>query len=224
MDYQLFCLINGLAGHTLWLDQSLVLIAEYAPLVFIAALVGLWGIRKEGARGYQDRLAVGRAIGAAAIALGLGQLIIRVYPRPRPFVGHTVRLLIPPTSDPSFPSDHALAAFAIAAALVATRRRLGVGLFGLATLLAFARVFVGTHYPLDVVAGAFLGTVVGVLMHGTDAWLAPLVTLGTRWTDAAVAWVWRPRPIPRPTVGVTHTARAACRKHHQRGHSGEPGV
>ncbi len=219
-DYQLFRLINGRAGHTLWLDQSLVLIAVNAPLVFIAALVGLWGIRKEGTQGGQDRLAVGRALGAATIALGLGQLIIRLYPRPRPFVGHAVRLLIPPTSDPSFPSDHALAAFAIAAALISTRRRLGIGLFGLAALLAFARVFVGTHYPLDVVAGGMLGAAVGALMHKGDVWLGPLVMLGSRWTDAAVAWLWRPRSIPRPTAGITQPARAASRKHRRRGHSG----
>lgn len=183
MDYQLFQRINGLAGHAVWLDRSLVLVALYAPLVSVAALAWLWGPRGEGSRGRQDRLAVGRALAAAAFALGLGQLIIRLYPRPRPFVGHAVRLLIPATADPSFPSDHALAAFAIAAALVSTRRRLGVGLFLVAALLAFARVFVGTHYPGDVLAGAIIGGTVGGLVHKADVWLAPVV----RYADAT----WR---------------------------------
>ncbi len=192
MDYQLFRFINGLAEQRAWLDGTLTLVAMYASFLFVAALVWLWGIRGEQPGGREDRLAVGRALASAAIALGLGQLIIHVYARPRPFVGHAVRLLIPPTTDPSFPSDHALAAFAIAAALVSTRRRLGLGLFGLAALLAFARVFVGTHYPLDVMGGAILGTGVGVLMHKGDAWLAPLVALTGRWTDAATARMWRP--------------------------------
>ncbi len=192
MDYQLFRLINGLAGHSDWLDRWLTLVAVYAPLCFVAALGWLWGIRRERPQAKQDRLGVGRALAAAAVALGLGQLIIQMHARPRPFMSHAVRLLIPPTTDPSFPSDHALAAFAIAAALISTRRRLGIGLFGLAVLLAFARVFVGTHYPLDVAGGAILGTLVGVLMHGADAWLVPLVALGERWTDFVIARVWRP--------------------------------
>ncbi len=203
MDFQLFQFINGLAGHAVWLDRSFVLIAVYAPLAYVAALAWLWGFPREGLQGKKDRLAVGRALAAAACALGLGQIIIRVYPRPRPFAGHTVRLLIAPTADPSFPSDHALAAFAIAAALVSTRRRLGVGLFVLAALLAFARVFVGMHYPLDVVAGAALGSAAGALSRKGDAWMAPLVALCARWTDAAAAWVRRPKaPLQAPATKV----------------------
>ncbi len=191
MDYQIFCRINALAGHSVWLDRAFILVAVYAPLVYLAALAWLWGIRTGGPERMQERLAVGRSLAAAACALGLGQVITWVYPRPRPFVGHVVRLLIPPTSDPSFPSDHALAAFAIAVAVGSTRRRLGAGLFLLAVLLAFARVFVGTHYPLDVLGGAALGSVVGWLMHWGDVRMAPLVALCSRWTDAAASLVWR---------------------------------
>ncbi len=193
MALKVFHLINGLAGHSVWLDRSLVLVAVYGPLLFVAALAWLWGRHGEGVQATEERLAVGRALAAAAFALGLGQLIIRAYPRPRPFVGHAVRLLTPPTADPSFPSDHALAAFAIAAALVQTRRRVGIWLFGLAALLAFARVFVGMHYPLDVVGGAILGSGVGALMRKGDPWLAPVVGLATRWSDGAVGWLWPAR-------------------------------
>lgn len=183
MDYAVFRLINDFAGRFAWLDHLMVFVSEYMPLLFIAALFWLWGVRSRGARSSQDRLAVGRALAAAALALALGQLIGWLYFRPRPFADHAVRLLIPPSPDPSFPSDHALAAFAIAGAVVSTRRLLGLGLFLLATLLALARVFVGTHYPLDVFAGAILGAAISRLIHRADPWLGPVVRPGDRWTN-----------------------------------------
>ncbi len=158
-------------------------IATGAPLLFVAALVWLWGVRGEGSQREEDRLAVARAVAAAALALALGQVIGWIYVRPRPFMAHPVHLLIPPLSDPSFPSDHALAAFAIAGALAWTHRRLGAGLGALGILLAFARVFVGTHYPLDVIGGAVLGGAVGGMIRKADGGVRPLGTLAARCTD-----------------------------------------
>ena len=75
----------------------------------------------------------------------------------------------PPVADPepgtlvhlpdtySFPSGHATVAFACAATLALAVPRLRWPLYGLAALIAFSRVYVGVHFPLDVVAGAVLG-------------------------------------------------------------------
>ena len=70
-------------------------------------------------------------------------------PDPEPLVG------LPPTG--SFPSGHATVAFACATALALAVPRLALRLFALATLVAWSRVYVGVHYPLDVLAGAALG-------------------------------------------------------------------
>jgi undecaprenyl-diphosphatase len=188
MDDRLFRLINGLAGHAAWADRIFVVIAVYGPLVYMAALAWLWVRGHEGRKG-PDRLAVGRSLAAAALALAPGQLIILVDPRLRPFVVHHARLLIAPTTDPSFPSDHALAAFAIAGALLGSHPALGAGLGVFGAVLAFARVFVGTHYPLDVVAGALIGTTVGLLLRRGDPWLDPLVTRLSAWSDTTMACV-----------------------------------
>jgi len=188
-DYRVFRLINGFAGTARWLDVTMVLLAEYASLLFVATLLWLWVAPSRGPQKLQDRLAVGRALAAAELALGLGQIIGWGFPRPRPFQDHMVRLLIARSSDPSFPSDHVLAAFAIAAALATSHPRLSLSLLSLATLLGVGRVFVGIHYPLDVLGGAILGGVMGAVSHKADGWLIPVI----RYADG----VWQKMVAPR---------------------------
>jgi undecaprenyl-diphosphatase len=57
----------------------------------------------------------------------------------------------------SFPSGHATVSFACATVLALAVPRLSVPLFVLAALISFSRVYVGVHYPFDVLAGALLG-------------------------------------------------------------------
>ncbi len=83
-----------------------------------------------------------------------------------------VTALIDVPGDSSFPSSHAATAFAAAGVVAMRYPALRLPLFALATLIAVSRVYLGVHYPLDVIAGACLG--LGV------AWIT--VTLGRRIT------------------------------------------
>ncbi len=79
-----------------------------------------------------------------------------------------VRLLVPCGAGKSFPSSHAVNNFALAFVLAYFFRNYRFHLFLLAFLIAISRVYVGVHYPSDVIFGAILGLLVGysiVFLH-----------------------------------------------------------
>ena len=159
MDYALFQAINNLAGHSSLLDNLMILIAKYGPVFFALPLLLIWfrgdNSAKRGA--LLSLLSMG-------IAMLIGQVITRVYDRPRPFTVHHVNQLIAHGADASFPSDHTLFSFGIAGVILLVNRRWGVVSILFACLVAFSRVFVGVHYPGDVIGGAAIGLAVGVLL------------------------------------------------------------
>src|SRR6202040_3095090 len=158
-DYGLFSSINGLAGRSVALDAVMVGSAKYLPIVFALALIALWMTWKP-----QNQRGAFLAGASGLIALGIGQLVGRALPRPRPYLVHSVNLLISRSVDTSFPSDHATLGFAVAVMVWQYNRRVGACLLILAFVLAFSRVYVGAHYPSDVLGGAVLGTVTSLVI------------------------------------------------------------
>ena len=133
--------------------------AVNAQFLFVAMLGGLFFARGKW-RSVNGRHGVAAAGFAALLALGVADVISHIWLRPRPYVAHpdVAHLFIAPSADPSFPSDHATAAFAIAVSILLRHRKAGILAVVLATIVAVSRVVVGTHYPSDVLGGALIGT------------------------------------------------------------------
>jgi undecaprenyl-diphosphatase len=105
---------------------------------------------------------------------------------------HETVLLVAPSHEPSFPSDHAIAAFAIGFAVAFMGRRMGAVFLAGATLVAVTRVISGIHYPGDVLGGAVIGLVAAVIvMFFARNYLTPVVRLVSRVTDPLVTPAWR---------------------------------
>lgn len=177
LDDRLLMSVNAFARHTPWLQAPMLGYATYGVLLFGALLLlGLLSTRHDVSR----RLAAsGWAALATLISLALNQPLGHLFHEARPYATHPQMLrLADVTTDFSFPSDHAVMAGAVAARLLMVNRRLGVLASILAALLAFARVYIGAHYPWDVVAGLALGAIVAV--GGWWALHRPLTAL-TQW-------------------------------------------
>lgn len=152
--------------------------ASEAIFVAIVVLLFLWlGSRLRSTA----RFAAVSAAASAGIALLIAHFMGDAIDRARPFVTHpgTIHDFLNHAADPSFPSDHATAAFAIATAVMLRNRVWGSVLMVLAVVLALGRVFLGVHYLSDVAAGAALGAAVALVLY-----LPPL----RRLLDGLAAW------------------------------------
>ncbi len=182
-DYRLFTEINRLAGHSKFLDPVMVGMAKYGVIIYAVVLLILW--LRPGTTS-TDRKLVLRAAMAALLALSINQVIGFVYFRPRPFAHHTVNMLVPKSPDPSFPSDHATGSSALTVSLAGSKPGLGVVLLIVTLLLMVSRVYVGTHYPVDVIGGALTGilgsAVTNLLWPYLDKFGDKLINLYERFT------------------------------------------
>ncbi|MDO8505224.1 MAG: phosphatase PAP2 family protein [bacterium] len=160
LDISLFRIVNGWTGRFDGLDAigifaAVFLLPLLGVLLFLAAFT-VKRLRED--HWYEMPL---KAMIAAGIGYGARYAIGILVARPRPFVAfQDIRSLVLPNMEEayrSFPSGHATIAFAIAFSVYKQDQDWGIAFLILATIVAAGRVFVGVHFPLDVVAGALIG-------------------------------------------------------------------
>jgi undecaprenyl-diphosphatase len=170
MDTWLFRTIDDFATRTGWLHPFAVAYAKDGVALFAVASAAGWWI----ARGQEDTetaAALVCTVIAVFVGLGAAQLLGHLVDRARSYDAiDGVRVLVFRTTDFSFPSDHATMAGAVAGGLWVVDRRLGRITLVLALVMASARVYVGAHYPGDVVAGLALGALVAATIVRGGAW------------------------------------------------------
>jgi len=109
---------------------------------------------------------LGLTILAVALADWSAMGLKAVFDRPRPPVRYPEpETLLKTAHDGSFPSGHAATSFAAATIMSFAFPRLAPFLFVLAALVAWSRVYVGVHYPLDIIGGAILGVLVAIAVR-----------------------------------------------------------
>jgi undecaprenyl-diphosphatase len=159
-DYQIFQMINGWSGKYMYWNPLMRLLSEDAEYLFYVGVIVYWFSRMR-----QSRNMVFESLFAATIAMGISVIIGTFYYRDRPFITHHVMQMINHAANGSFPSDHAIGAFVIATSIYLFRRKDGYLWLLIAGMIAFSRVWNGVHYPLDVIAGAFIGVLTSICVH-----------------------------------------------------------
>lgn len=179
--------INGLAKDApSWFDRVMEFTGEYGIMLAMVLVVlwCWWSVRRRGSA--EDSVAAVAGLIWAPLAAGVALLVnipIRGFvERPRPFNDHQgLEVLVDGKTDFSFVSDHATMAMAIGVGVFVANRRFGLAAIGLALVEGFCRVYMGVHYPTDVVGGFALGTAVALLLAPVAlALLTPLVSAVAR--------------------------------------------
>lgn len=176
-------LINREWTHPLldWLMPAVSCIQAWLPLLILACLWVAWRGGRSG-RHFLICMIVAIGLGDGLVSHGLKHAVGRA--RPKDVTTEVIvrdlgkakpefaRLFKPPTQRPgrpkplehgkSFPSSHTVNLFAAALIIAHFRRGWGTFAFGFAALVSYSRIYVGAHWPSDIVPSIGLGLLVGV--------------------------------------------------------------
>ena len=148
------------------------------PLVFIAVGLFIYYKRHKENRldySWRDKFDFAKLGFMMGVALILGLIVCNLTLKPliartRPYEleGFADLIMIERQSEKSFPSGHSVAVFEMAFAAAyycvkKNRKGWAVFAYAMAALVAYSRLYVGVHYPSDVVAGAAIGTICGII-------------------------------------------------------------
>lgn len=208
-DTRFYLDVNRLARQSAWAHGFMHWFALYVGVAILALCLLAACLRgRSRALGSSRRLAGALWAGIGTIvAVGLNQPLSHAIGRVRPYdVLHHVEVLVPRANDFTMPSDHATVAGAAIVGLWLCRDRLLAAIATVVGLaLAFARVYVGAHYPADVIVGLVFG---GVVVAAGYLVAVPLFDRGIEAVSRTPLRVLVGPRLHRPPAGVGPAARA----------------
>jgi len=162
IDVTLFRFINSTLANPVT-DKIMPFITDvknwYLLYIFLWFLILFKGGK------YRVGLAIGMILLVAVSDQLSSTLLKHLFERPRPCkVLENVHLLVGCTDSYSFPSSHAVNNFAAAMFFTYFYKHLKWILFSVASIMALSRIFVGVHYPSDVIGGALIGIAIGYIL------------------------------------------------------------
>lgn len=153
-NLSLYFLISGLSHQSLLLDAFMIYSTEY--VIFITGIL-MFILAKEG--GVSERKAFILSLLAIPMSILLIKVIHLFYYEPRPFITHEVIPLLLEGNNASFPSRHTTIMSIFAFAATYFKHQWNVLIIILMALVGVSRIYVGVHYPIDIVGGILTGFV-----------------------------------------------------------------
>lgn len=166
LNRSLFLAINASAEASLPMRELAIFFAQWMVFCVPLLLAVLWIFGEQ-----RQRRVVLLAGVSIALALACNLVIRELWFHPRPFMLGLGQNFLAHAPGASFPSDHASGLFAMAFALIlASLRKTGLVMLGLALLVSWARVYLGVHFPFDILGGCLVGLLSAWLVRQGLAW------------------------------------------------------
>ncbi len=162
---QFFTLLNG--WHSDFFDPIMIFLSKvwvWVPL-YLAVLIYLFLIKKWRIALLAITVIILAFVASEYISVFIKESVGRLRPCEEPLLADSVRMLEPHGSLYGFVSGHASNTFCFAAlsSLIIRKRVYSILIFIWATLISYSRIYVGKHYPADIIGGALLGLLIAYL-------------------------------------------------------------
>jgi undecaprenyl-diphosphatase len=191
VDWRSYKAIYDVSLHHHWIGTLFSDIEKVSIPLMVVITAVLWFFSRPGGD-RKWKLTCGSAFASAALAYAVAFTIHHAWSRPRPYETHHISHPWSSTTDASFPSDHSSVSYAIAFAVVAFDPIAGAIFIVVATIIAVGRLFIGAHYPSDVLVGLVVGLIAaGVVVRLLPRFVSWVVARVERISDPLVRPLWR---------------------------------
>lgn len=168
LNIDTFRVINDLGKQYSSLNSTMVFLAEYMVYFLGLIIMAYWFTQSR-----KNKMMIIQAMVAFVTAELIGKLVGKLHLNYQPFaVLPNVNKLVDHAVDNSFPSDHTILFFSICFSFWLVQKKTGWVWLLLAFCVAISRIWVGVHYPFDVVTGALIGIISALFSY----WVAPKIT------------------------------------------------
>jgi undecaprenyl-diphosphatase len=161
INVSLFRMVNNLGKDMIFLNPAIKFIAEYLVIMLVMGIVFYWFSGSK-----NNRIMVICGSFTFLLAEIVGKLAGKLYSNNQPFAElENVNKLMGHEIDNSFPSDHTILFFAFCISFNLFNRKTGLLWVIAAFLVGFSRIWVGVHYPADVIAGAVISIIAALFVY-----------------------------------------------------------